>query len=84
MSSPEIQPITLYPLAGRPYTVKSNGNRSLNGALYGQTMFGEIGDVAPGKTIWDVLHAIVHQAEKDHAKMEHVECIQITVHRPKP
>lgn len=74
--------VALWPLAGRAYIVKVNGNRSLNGALYGTTSFGTIEAAEDGKTAWDVLRAIVDKMEEEHATMEHVQCVQITLRPP--
>jgi ribosomal protein L33 len=66
-----------WPLEGRTYIMKINGTRSLNGKLAGHTMFGDVEACEEGKTVWDVLRAIIDKAEADHAKVEHVQWVSL-------
>ena len=61
-----------WPLEGRRFVVKADGVRSLNGVMAGHTFFGDIHACQPDKTVWDVLRAIIDNAELEYAKVEHI------------
>ena len=53
-----------WPLAGRQFIVKADGVRSMNGKLAGHTFFGDIHACPPDMTVWDVMRAIIDNAEE--------------------
>lgn len=71
-----------WPLEGRKYIMKINGARSLNGALYGATMFGEVGPCDPDRNAWDLLRALIDKAEAENPTMEHVQFVNLEMRVP--
>ena len=66
-----------WPLEGRRFVVKADGVRSLNGVMAGHTFFGCVRACGPDETVWDVLRAIINNAEMEFAKVEHVHRISL-------
>lgn len=66
-----------WPLAGRRFIVKADGVRSLNGKLAGHTFFGNIQACPPDMTVWDVMRAIIDNAEEEYSKVEHIYWLSV-------
>ena len=66
-----------WPLEGRRFIVKADGVRSLNGVMAGHTFFGDIQACQPEKTVWDVMRAIIDNAELEYAKVEHIHWLSV-------
>lgn len=71
-----------WPCAGRNYLIKVNGCRSLNGVLYGVTVFGSVGECDPNTSPWNVLRALIDKAEHENPTMEHVQWASIELRLP--
>lgn len=71
-----------WPNEGRTYVMKLDGTRSLNGVMAGHTFFGEVGPTPESATVWDVMRAIIDEAEKAMVKVEHIAWINLEL-RPK-
>jgi hypothetical protein len=85
MSEPINQPaapVELHPLNGRTWMIRANGNRSHNGPLYGQALFGKLEDLPTRTSVFDVLRAMIDTAERDMKKMEHVQVMRIDIGSP--
>jgi hypothetical protein len=72
-----------WPLVGRRWKVELNGAKAFNGGVYGMSLDGDVEAAGSEESIWDVLRAVIDEAEVVLTEMEQVKEIRIVLNSRK-